>query len=122
MLDMTNTEAETTCEDCGRTGQPDTFEIHNYIGARKKHYPLPRCIDRKACERRAKQEATDMHSEILMGAASDVAGCRQMVGMAKRALADAVRAALTDNVSPTAIARAAGISRERVYQIRDNRR
>lgn len=112
------------CQDCGRTGT-DGFEIHDYIGARRKKYPLPRCADRAACADRATQALAEVHAEIALEvaeAAGTIALLRQDVKDAEAALARQVKYALKEGVAVTQIARAAGISRERVYQIRDGRR
>lgn len=122
VLDM-RTDLE--CEDCGRSGNPDTFEIHNYIGARRKKYPLPRCIDRKECEFRVMLQTAEAHAEIsdeVAEAARTIHLLRQDVKDAEKELARQIKYALKEGVAVAQIAMAAGISRERVYQIRDGRR
>jgi len=47
---------------------------------------------------------------------------RRMVASAEETLATAIRAALSAGVRATEVAQLAGISRARVYQIRDGRR
>lgn len=54
-------------------------------------------------------------------AAADVAEARQAAERARERLAEAVRAALAEHKAPQ-VAEVAGLSAERVYQIRDGRR
>lgn len=125
VLGMTNTGLEMECTDCGHIGTPDEFEIHTYIGARRKKFQLPRCIDRKACAVRVKEETARLHADIAQEVAEVAHGLaltRQAVKDAEVELAEAIKDALSEGVGATQVARAAGISRERVYQIRDGRR
>jgi hypothetical protein len=116
---MTTTEIE--CVECGRIGT-DGFEQHTYRGLDRKRRTLPRCSDRRGCERRLKRENEEAHAEILAEAAGGLRFARQAVKDAEAELSRAVKGALKAGVAATTVAQAAGISRERVYQIRDGRR
>jgi hypothetical protein len=118
VLDMTTDD--NYCDHCGNDNA-DELE-NDTITVRRKKVTYPRCIDRRACERRVKREAEEAHADELATAKANLAGCRQWVKEAEQELALAVQRALAENVSASVVARAAGISRERVYQIRDGRR
>lgn len=49
-------------------------------------------------------------------------GLREHVAEAETEIANDIREALSLGASPTKLARATGLSRERIYQIKDNRR
>jgi DNA-binding phage protein len=120
VLDMITLE----CEDCGRRGT-DGYETHAYIGARRKKYVLKRCVDRAACAMRAKEEMARVHADIALEveqAAHTIVLLRQDVKAAEAELAEQVKYALEQGVGVTQVARAAGLSRERIYQIKDGRR
>lgn len=55
-------------------------------------------------------------------AAEELRLLREAADKAERRWRAAIRAALDAGVSPTEVAEAAGVSRPRVYQIRDDRR
>lgn len=125
VLDMTSAGIDMECQDCGHTGTPDGFEIHKYIGAKRKTFLLPRCADRAACAVRSEAEAAALRADIaseVEAAAYELTLCRQAVKDAEKELARNVQYALGEGVGVTQVARAAGLSRERVYQIRDGRR
>lgn len=91
-------------------------------GTRYKEY---RCVDRKACARREAQmrrELADAVLDEIRMARENLTDLRRDVVSAEARVATQVREALKEGVGATAIARAAGLSRERVYQIRDGRR
>lgn len=119
VLDMTTVQ----CEDCGSLDSKT--ELHEYRGPRRQRFMLPRCVDRPACLLRQKAEQ-ELNLLDLLGevseVASDLAAERQAVKESEKRLAQAVKSALKEGAPVSGVARAAGLSRERVYQIRDDRR
>lgn len=120
---MTISEMPTMCEDCGQDVRPT--ELHIFHAADGASNLLPRCIDRKACAALVKAQQADARAQALEDvehAKYDVLAARDNVTIAEGALADTIRFVLSEGVPVTAVAQAAGLSRERVYQIRDGRR
>jgi DNA-directed RNA polymerase specialized sigma subunit len=60
--------------------------------------------------------------EVAASRAKRLAETRESVVTREQEVAEAIRSALAEGSSATAIAEAVGISRARVYQIRDGRR
>lgn len=58
----------------------------------------------------------------VSGAARNLAIARGRVARREEELAEVIRAALSEGWSASVIAEAAGLTRQRVYQIRDGRR
>lgn len=61
-------------------------------------------------------------SSDVATAARNLATARGRVARREEELADVIRAALSEGWSATVIAEAAGLTRQRVYQIRDGKR
>lgn len=123
VLDMTTTE-DLECQKCGREGT-DGFEFYRttiYVDSGPKRGMVPRCADRQACDRRVKNQAAWAYRDTLTEAADDLKRAREAVKDAEKAMGQEIKRALKEKVSVTDIARWTGISRERVYQIRDGRR
>lgn len=71
----------------------------------------------------AKQKGKEMTLEALRAAADNVAAARAAADAAQEELNEIIRAALTDNSLKTKeIVEATGLTRARLYQIRDYRR
>lgn len=121
MLDMTAITNQ--CEDCGRLGE-DTALIP-YPHANGGTVLLPQCVDRQACALAAAAERAAVIEESLdevCDAREALKYARDTVKAAEAELAERVRYAIKDGASVLDAARAAGLSRERIYQIRDRRR
>lgn len=105
--------------DSGPYEYADTVVRH---GDRLKIY---RCVDRKACaKRQAESRRADIadHLFAIRERRDDLASLRRSVADTEAEIADRIRRALAAGAGATETSRAAGISRERVYQIRDSRR
>lgn len=61
-------------------------------------------------------------SSDVAAAARNLAKARERASVAEEKMAETIRAALSEGWSAAVIAEAAGISRQRVYQIRDGKR
>lgn len=112
---------------CFLCEQEDVRPTEPYTEPRYKKGKRPafRCIDRKACaaeirenERLSREDACLVVAE----SAADLVYARDRVKAVERELAAAIQFALKEGASVTVIARAARLSRERIYQIRDGRR
>lgn len=116
------------CYVCG--AQDDEGAPYEYMETIKpefsrEHVKCYRCVDRKACARRVRvglAEAADEYGEEVRNLRESIELVRADIAEYERRVQDTVREALNEGVNVTRFARAAGLSRERIYQIRDGRR
>ncbi|HET6910174.1 MAG TPA: hypothetical protein VFH54_12600 [Mycobacteriales bacterium] len=117
---------EMECHVCGYfEGKPDEYEMETVRGYRGKKVEVPRCVDKLACARRKKAEDRSYAGDVLAEireTADDIRAARDEISRREKYLAEQVKEALNYGAGATAVARAAGLSRERIYQIRDGRR
>lgn len=130
VLDMTTVDASDACIVCDHTTkdvEPAGPEFE-YVGTVVRYgtrYRQYRCADVKACAARVAADRKDAARQVLEEIREhreNIKYLRQCVKDAEAEMARSIQEALTYSAGPTAIARAAGLSRERIYQIRDGRR
>lgn len=110
------------CEDEGGDGP---YEYAETVVRSRGRVKLYRHVDRRKCERNRRESlklAAEDYAMRIRDVRSNIEIARQDIADSEAELHDLVRNAISEGVSVTALARAAGLSRERIYQIRDGRR
>ena len=124
VLDMTKIRTNKQCVRCFND-EPGPVEPFTTTGPRGGKVTRYRCVDRDACAARMRENvelAADDYALELEIVTDSLRLTRQDEKELLEHQADVIRRAIGEGVGVTVIARATGLSRERIYQIRDGRR